>query len=52
MEVKFQGRLLFTSSIQENSDSLYGKAKKEARIEFERLSKELGFKFYFLKIPI
>ena len=50
-EIKFSGKLFFSSSLQENSSSLYGKAKKEARIEYERLSEKLGFKFYFLKIP-
>ena len=50
-EIKFSGKLFFSSSLQEETNTLYGKAKKEARIEFERLSKELGFKFYFLKIP-
>jgi UDP-2-acetamido-2,6-beta-L-arabino-hexul-4-ose reductase len=50
-EIKFSGRLFFSSSLQEDSSSLYGKAKKEARLEFERLSEELGFKFYYLKIP-
>jgi len=50
-EIKFSGKLFFSSSLQEDSSSLYGKAKKEARLEFERLSEELGFKFYFLKIP-
>lgn len=50
-EIKFSGRLFFSSSLQEDTNSLYGKAKKEARLEFERLSEELGFEFYFLKIP-
>lgn len=50
-EIKFSGKFFFSSSLQEDSSSFYGKAKKEARIKYERLSKELGFKFYFLKIP-
>lgn len=50
-KIKFSGILFFSSSLQEDSSSLYGKAKKEARIEYESLSEELGFKFYFLKIP-
>ena len=50
-EIKFSGKLFFSSSLQEDSSSLYGKAKKEARIEYERLSEKLRFKFYFLKIP-
>ena len=49
--IKYSGKLFFSSSLQEDSSSLYGKAKKEARIEYESLSEELGFKFYFLKIP-
>ena len=28
IKVKFRGKLLFTSSVQENSGTLYGKAKK------------------------
>ena len=31
-------KLLFTSSIQEDLNTLYGKAKKEARLKFENLS--------------
>jgi len=50
-EIKFSGKLFFSSSLQEDSSSLYGKAKKEARFGYERLSEELDFKFYFLKIP-
>ena len=50
-EIKFSGKLFFSSSLQEDSSSLYGKAKKEARIQYESLSEELDFKFYFLKIP-
>lgn len=50
-EIKFSGKLFFSSSLQEDSSSLYGRAKKEARIEYERLSEELDFKFYFLKTP-
>ena len=51
VEVKFKGRLLFTSSIQENSDSLYGKAKKNARLKFEEYSNSLGYKFYGIIAP-
>jgi len=50
-EVKFKGKLLFTSSIQENSATLYGKAKKKARLKFEELSNSLGFKFYGVLAP-
>ena len=49
--IKYSGKLFFSSSLQEDSSSLYGRVKKEARIEFEGLSEELGFKFYYLKIP-
>ena len=41
----------FTSSIQENSDSLYGKAKKNARLKFEEYSNSLGYKFYGIIAP-
>ena len=51
INIKFSGTLFFSSSLQEDTNTLYGKAKKEARLEFDRLSGELGFKFYFLKIP-
>jgi UDP-2-acetamido-2,6-beta-L-arabino-hexul-4-ose reductase len=50
-EVKFKGKLLFTSSIQENSGTLYGKAKKSARLKFEEYSNLLGFKFYGIIAP-
>ena len=46
VEVKFKGKLLFTSSVQEYSGTLYGKAKKDARLKFKESSKKLGFKFY------
>ena len=51
IKIKFSGKLFFSSSLQEDTDTLYGKAKKEARLNFEGSSKELGFKFYSLKIP-
>lgn len=51
IEVKFKGSLLFTSSTQENSGSLYGKAKKNARLKFEEYSKSLGYKFYGIIAP-
>ena len=50
-KLKFSGILFFSSSLQENTESLYGNSKKEARLEFEKLSEELGFNFFFLKIP-
>jgi UDP-2-acetamido-2,6-beta-L-arabino-hexul-4-ose reductase len=51
IEVKFKGKLLFTSSVQENSETLYGKAKKNARLKFEEYSNSLGFKFYGIIAP-
>jgi len=50
-EIKFKGKLLFTSSIQEDSDTLYGKAKKKARLKFEEQSNSLGYKFYGIIAP-
>ena len=50
-EIKFKGKLLFTSSIQEDSDTLYGKAKKNARLKFEKQSNSLGYKFYGIITP-
>ena len=51
LEVKFKGKLLFTSSVQENSGTLYGKAKKNARLKFEEYSNSLGYKFYGIIAP-
>ncbi len=51
MKISFNGKLIFSSSIQEESNTLYGKAKKDARIKFLNLSKELNFKFYGLLLP-
>ena len=50
-KVKFKGKLLFTSSVQENSGILYGKAKKNARLKFEEYSNSLGYKFYGIIAP-
>ena len=50
-KTNFKGKLYFSSSLQEESDSLYGKAKKKAREDFERLSKKLGFTFYSSLTP-
>ncbi len=47
----FNGKLIFSSSIQEKSGTLYGEAKRDARIKFLNLSKELNFKFYGLLLP-
>lgn len=51
VEIKFKGKLLFTSSVQENSGTLYGKAKKNARLKFEEYSNSLGYKFYGIIAP-
>ena len=50
-KINFKGKLYFSSSLQEESDSLYGKAKKKARKDFELLSKKLGFTFYSSLTP-
>jgi UDP-2-acetamido-2,6-beta-L-arabino-hexul-4-ose reductase len=50
-EVKFKGKLLFTSSVQENLGTPYGKSKKNARLKFEEYSSLLGFKFYGVIAP-
>lgn len=50
-KINFKGKLYFSSSLQEDSDSLYGKAKKKAREDFERLSKKLGFTSYSSLTP-
>ena len=50
-KISFNGKLIFSSSIQEESKTLYGKAKRDARIKFLSLSKELNFKFYGLLLP-
>ena len=47
----FKGHLIFASSFQEDSDSLYGKAKKESRVLLEQTIGELGGKFTGLIIP-
>ena len=46
-KINFKGGLYFSSSLQEESNSQYGKAKKKAREDFDRLSKKLNF-FLFL----
>ena len=51
IEINFLGTLFFSSSLQEDKNTFYGKAKKEARVKFEEASKKHKFKFYFLKIP-
>ena len=51
LSMKFKGHLIFASSSQEDSASLYGKAKKESRIFLEQTTNELGGKFTGLIIP-
>jgi len=50
-EVQFKGKLLFTSSTQEESDTLYGKAKKDARLKFIKQSASLNYLFYGIITP-
>ena len=50
-KINFKGKLYFSSSLQENSNSLYGQAKKRAREDFDRLSKKLEFTFYSSLTP-
>lgn len=50
-EIKFKGKLLFTSSIQETSNTFYGKAKKNARLKFEEQSSLLGYSFFGILSP-
>ena len=51
INTSFKGHLIFASSFQEDSDSLYGKAKKESRLFLEQTISELGGKFTGLIIP-
>jgi len=51
LTAKFKGHFIFASSSQEDSTSLYGKAKKESRIFLEQTTTELGGKFTCLIIP-
>ena len=51
LTAKFKGHLIFASSSQEDSKSLYGKAKKESRFFLEQTTIELGGKFTGLIIP-
>ena len=50
-KINFKGKLYFSSSLQEDSESLYGKAKKKAREDFDWLSKKLVFTFYSSLTP-
>ena len=51
INTSFKGHLIFASSFKEDSDSLYGKAKKESRLFLEQTISELGGKFTGLIIP-
>ena len=51
LSAKFKGHLIFASSSQEDTASLYGKAKKESRIFLEQTTIELGGKFTGFIIP-
>ena len=50
-EINFKGKLLFTSSIQENTNSEYGKAKKLSREKFKKQSLKLGYTFFGILCP-
>ncbi len=49
--VNFKGKLIFSSSAQENNNSSYGTSKKEARKVFINGSNKVGFEFLGLIIP-
>jgi UDP-2-acetamido-2,6-beta-L-arabino-hexul-4-ose reductase len=49
--VNFSGKLIFTSSTQEDIDTAYGNAKKDSRILFLDESNKNNFKFIGLIIP-
>jgi UDP-2-acetamido-2,6-beta-L-arabino-hexul-4-ose reductase len=48
---KFQGKLVFASSIQQNTDTTYGHAKKQCSELFSRSSIKNNFQFINLIIP-
>jgi UDP-2-acetamido-2,6-beta-L-arabino-hexul-4-ose reductase len=50
-DIQFKGKLLFTSSTQEESETLYGKAKKNARLKFIEQSSSLNYLFYGIITP-
>jgi UDP-2-acetamido-2,6-beta-L-arabino-hexul-4-ose reductase len=47
----YKGRVLFSSSIQEERNNIFGNSKKEARAIFSKWSKENGTQFTGLIIP-
>ena len=50
-KLKFTGKLYFTSSTQEESNTSYGLAKKKARKRFLNQSKKLSYSFYGIICP-
>ena len=50
-KLKFKGKLLFSSSIQEDYDTPYGKSKKDSRLNFQKQSLSLGYNFYGIISP-
>jgi UDP-2-acetamido-2,6-beta-L-arabino-hexul-4-ose reductase len=50
-KVKHPIQLIFSSSLQENTDTPYGKAKKKSRALFEKWSKDTGNIFWGCVIP-
>ena len=50
-KVNFKGKLIFTSSTQEEQNTLYGKSKKDARLRFQKQSERLGYEFFGLILP-
>tara|TARA_A100001015_G_C14993806_1_gene715233 strand:- start:201 stop:1307 length:1107 start_codon:yes stop_codon:yes gene_type:complete len=50
-KINFKGGLYFSSSVQEESNTPYGNAKKQGREDLEMLSKKLGFTFYTSLTP-
>ena len=48
---QFKGKLIFSSSIQENTSSSFGKSKKESRLLFKDWCSKNGVSFHGLIIP-
>ena len=47
----YKGKIIFASSIQEDSSSAYGKSKRDSSLKFQNALKENQFKFSSLLIP-
>ena len=47
----FKGKIIFASSIQEDSSTAYGKSKRDSSLKFQNALKENQFKFSSLLIP-